>query len=289
MLLQIDIYLIKNVFSFVSNGEIFILYETCKYFKNIINYFEIKKESPFIYDVLKNFKMIHWAESHSSFYYPDDALQFAIKRNNINIVKYVYEKNPNSNDSFCYIEAIQNNNFNIIKWLRKQNFELSECVFSAASQYADFKIIKWLKKKECPFDSYSVNCAAYKGRLRILKFLINNGCDWENVAFNYACKSGNLDCVKFLHKEARNDLSKPWWDMSVTTTAAEFGHLHILKFLRYKLCPWGINATYNAAKNKHVESLQWLLENYCPVDEIVYNYLPELGLYYEKERLNIVV
>ena len=77
--------------------------------------------------------------------------------------------------------------------------------------------------------------------------------------------------------------------MSLTSTAAEYGRLYILKFLKENRCPFGIQATYNAMKNNHINALVWLLENNCPVDESVYNNLSNIGLKYEKESLNIVV
>ena len=77
--------------------------------------------------------------------------------------------------------------------------------------------------------------------------------------------------------------------MSVTTEAAKFGQLEILKFLKEKHCPWGIQAIHNAIVYKHVETIKWLIENKCPIDETDYNKLHDLGLYYEKSRLNIVV
>jgi len=292
MILLLDPYLIKDILSFTTEGENFILYETCKYFKEFINYFKILKTSPYIYEVLTGFNHIKWAESHNSFYYPEDSLRFAVARNDINIVNYVYNKTTIHNfhyERFCYFEAIQNKNLKMIKWLKKHDFELDQEVFSFAVKEGNFKIIKWLYKKECPFDSFTIDCAAYKGKLSMLKFLIKNGCDWTSSAYNYACINGSLQCIKYLHQQAQNDLSKPWWDMSLTSTASEYGRLYILKFLKENGCPFGIQATYNAMKNNHINTLVWLLENNCPVDESVYNNLSNIGLKYEKESLNIVV
>ena len=78
MLLSLDKYIIKHALSFAELTDIYMLYETCKDMKNLVNHFHLEKESLYMVSVLKDFKTIKWAESHPSFYYPEDAMPIAI-------------------------------------------------------------------------------------------------------------------------------------------------------------------------------------------------------------------
>lgn len=261
-------YMLLNVVKFLSEEDNFILYESCKTFSNLfkIPKILIRRRPPSMYNVVKSIRMIKWASSHKNFKFKSNSLQLAIRRNNLKVVKYLSNNGCKFN-RYCYREAINNPDFEILKWMKKHKIEMSRDACAAASGNGYLKLLKWFREHGCPWDYCTVNSAAYSGNINTLKFAIANNCEWHSDAFNYACKSGNLNVVKCLYDESSHDLSKPWWDSSVCATAAEYGHLHILKFLKEKMCPWRIDTLYSALKNNNLEIFYWAIENGCPSNE----------------------
>ena len=244
-------------------------------------------KSPLDYDIVQSIEMISWAKLHKTFKYRPCHTQYAIRRNSIKIVNYLYYDKCKFNN-FSYCEAIHNNNFVMMKWLEKHNIELYECTFNTAAKIGNLKILKWLHKKNCSWSCNTVNYAAYSGNLRALKFIIKKGCDWNINAFNYACESGNIKNVEYLFKEACNDLSKPWWNSTVCAAAAKNGYLNILQFLKEKGCPWNEITTYYAFINNHLDTLIWAIENKCPINVDIVNILNQYGWIIDINNVNIV-
>ena len=289
-ILDLDKYLIIHIFSFLKNGEIFILNETSKTLKSLIDYdkgLRSRIKIPHPYDIVQSIKLILWAKSHSSFKYDSRYSQFGSKQNSLRVIKFLFYDKCKFN-KYAYIEAIYNRNFKIIKWLYEHDIELTEDVFAAAAEVGNLKLLKWLKQKNCPWDEQTINASARSGNLRALKFAIKNGCDWEIQAFNYACQSGNIKIMEYLFKEACNDLSKPWWNSTVCASAAQYGQLCILQFLKEKGCPWDVLCTYNAFYHNHIDVLVWAIQNKCPIYEGLFNLLVGYGLKIERNRVNIV-
>ena len=54
------------------------------------------------------------------------------------------------------------------------------------------------------------------------------------------------------------------WSAWTATCAAMRGHLHVLKLLRARGCPWDHRACEYAVENHHLEVLRWARENGCP-------------------------
>ena len=288
--LDLDKYLLIDILLFLTDGELFILIETCIDLYTIVmenNYLKTKKKIPDISLLVKNTKFLHWAKSHKNFKYTSKFTQQAIRRNNFKLTKYLFKDGCKVN-KFAYSEAIHNNNFDILKWLRRRRIKITEQAFSHAAQIGNIKALKWLKKINCPYNTDTVNNAIKHSQLESLKFLIENGCDWNNEVFNYASESGNIKIIIYLYKEALTDLSKPWWNSSACSSAAKNGHLHILKFLKSKGCPWSVNTTYTAFEYKQYQTLVWAIENGCPVDESLYNLLITYGLIINTEKLNLI-
>ncbi|CAN0426198.1 unnamed protein product, partial [Ectocarpus fasciculatus] len=53
-------------------------------------------------------------------------------------------------------------------------------------------------------------------------------------------------------------------DDQLCETAARNGHLEILQWARRIGCPWEASTCYGAAENGHLEILQWATNNGCP-------------------------
>jgi hypothetical protein len=291
-LLNITEYMLLEIFQYLNKGEIFILYETCTSFYNFIRLMRLEKRVPHNFYIIKTMNMLTWAESHLNFNYSEELSRFAVRNNNMLILNYMYDKGYPLHH-LCYHEAISQNNFKIIKWLKNRNVRLISSVFTSAAYHGNFKIIKWLKNIDCPrYDFDVINNTALSGNVRILRYLIKHDFYWDSIAFNYACMSGNIDIIKVLYESSFNDLSKPWWNASVCATAAKYNHLHILKYLRKYQCPWNIETAYNVLANamntQNNETLKWIIENGCAIDEEIYQLLPRFGLNYERNQVRIL-
>ena len=68
-------------------------------------------------------------------------------------------------------------------------------------------------------------------------------------------------------------MSLPWFNENTCASAAEACNLTTLKWLRKHKCKWDIKTTYSAASEKNYEVFVWAVENGCPVDKDLYDYL----------------
>jgi hypothetical protein len=146
-----------------------------------------------------------------------------------------------------------------------------------------------------------VRASAIYGQITLLKEAIKNGCklcrqkdeSYSSILLNicnYAVISGNLNMVKYAILHGCSP------DNRTCISAAEYGHLHILKFLEgygykyknmfacdaaalhgnLKMLKWLINNNYpleegicgSAACGGHINIIKWLMKNWdCIIDE----------------------
>ena len=72
---------------------------------------------------------------------------------------------------------------------------------------------------------------------------------------------GNLPALQYLRSvECR-------WDQRTCASAAVMGHLDVLQWCREHECPWDERTCEHAAGNGHLQIIQWCQENGCPWDE----------------------
>lgn len=289
MKMELHDYLIMEILDFLNGEDLFILYETCKTFHELINHprFLYRKVSLHPYNVVRDIKTIEWAQTHSNFRLTGRHMQFALRRNSNDVIIRLLIECCGFN-RYCYREAIQNGNNKTIHLLQRYHCPMNADAFAAAAEMGNLKLLKLFYKKNCTYDYNLVTSAAYSGHLPSLKFLIKKGYAWDSSAFNSACESGSIDVLTYLFNEAVNDLSKPWWSSSTCVSAAENGHLHLLQFLRENKCPWGIDTIYAALQNGHFNIIDWAIKNGCEIDEDVYEYLPRMGLNYTKQQVKII-
>ena len=290
---EINEYLVDYIFYYLTERDIYILFETCKtFYLTIKNNVKLKRRPLYNYEVVTSINMLIWAQTHSDFQFNSQMACFAIRRNKLKVLKYLHSRGCPL-DRYCYREAIYNDDIYTVKWLKKRRLQLTEDTFSAAAEVGNLKILKWLKRNDCPFNHIAVNAAAYSGNLKALRFLIKNGCEWEIGAFNCACVGGNLKSVMYLFNDAVNDLSKPWLNESVCASAAKYGRLEILKYLKSFSCPWDIStswfAAYFAIETGKTDVLKWVLENGCPVEASLYEVLySKFRLEYDINEVTVV-
>ena len=82
---------------------------------------------------------------------------------------------------------------------------------------------------------------------------------------------GNLPAMQYLRSVGCD------WDKKTCESAAENGHLNILKYARENGCPWNNWTCAAAAGSGHLNILQYAHENGCPWDEWTCAYATENG------------
>ena len=246
--------------------------------------------------------MIEWAKSHSKFKYCSRMSQFASRRDNLKVLKYLYKDGCIFN---CMVlaEAIDNENIKIINWflkkskskkINKSTFDIikgSDLCFHKACEKGNFNIIKILKENDIhgDYDSESCSSAVFGNNLKLLKYLINEGYRFSKDSYVEAARNGNINILKYLFDIAQHDLSYPWFDKTATAEAAKYGKLKTLKWLVKKGCIWDVFTTFLASKYNHIETLKWSLENGCPIYEGLYENIYKFhSLVIEKNKCNIV-
>jgi hypothetical protein len=117
--------------------------------------------------------------------------------------------------------------------------------------------------------------AVMHGQLHIVKWLRERLFETDPRVMLFAAQSGSIEMVKCLHRRTKflhgGDVLHGYpLAVSACTGAAEYGYLHILRWLRKHGCPWDSSTPSYAAKNGHIEVLQYALDNGCEIGPDIY-------------------
>lgn len=253
--------ILLNIFEFLKPGEVFIMYEVNSRIKNFIKeHKNIEKSLPFTDQLTTSCAMIDWTISLKNFHFSPLFSVNASKSNNLDVLKYI-AKNKGQISINCYRQAILNNNNKMLKWLCNRNIKISEEALFTAITTENSKIVKWLIKHDCDVSSEILNHSAFVGNYNIFKILMKTECEWDMRLYNYACMGGNLKILKYIINIAQYDLSKQWFNHSVYISAAIYGHLHIIKYIREKMrLPLLVleDIIDVAVENEHNHIIEWL-------------------------------
>lgn len=128
-----------------------------------------------------------------------------------------------------------------------------DCEETAAQLYDNFRcypaekgekgieVLRYFKELDMHFDFLTMGFAARGGQLETMKWLVANtrcaydGEDGEgelDTTLEFAARGGHLDCFKHLIKKGA------LYNRKAEEMACQCGHLHILKWMRSKECPW---------------------------------------------------
>lgn len=301
-ILDLDENSLLCVVLFLCSDDIYEIVETCKTFNYIIkNYNNIKRKNknfkkkdliplrqPQPYQIVSSISMIEWAKSHFGFKYGLRHSQFAARRNDLEVLKYLYKDNCPFG-SLVWVEAIENENIKMIKWCKSKNIKYSSFVISKAAEVGKLKILKLLDSYDMEFNDDVCDSAIYGGNLNTLKWLINDkGLIFDNFAFAAAAEIGNLTILKYLFYLSQHNLEYGWFDETTCAVAAKNGQFKVLKWLREKQCQWDASTTSFAYMGKYTKIMIWALENGCPIYESVFECLEELGLNLDRNECTII-
>ena len=125
-----------------------------------------------------------------------------------------------------------------------QEFTMNQEFFSfRVAATNDLKLLRWVREeKECAWDYWSSDRAAMNGNLDILKYCVENGCE--------------------VHK-------------GTCVSAAKYGNLACLEYLRSKNIPWDERVCKDAHENEHIDVLTYAVKNKCPGFEAYERFIPE--------------
>jgi len=181
-----------------------------------------------------------------------------------------------------------------LAWENLWPYSTGEKMFCAkVARTNKLELLKWIREeKKCEWGAWTINAAAGHGNLEMVKYCVANECPMNEGACASAAWGGDLECLKYLREE-----EKAPWDWATASGAAKNGHLHILEYLverKYEFqyvhgacchaaryghldclkflhetakAPWDSDAVQCAHKNNHVECVQYLLDNDCPLPD----------------------
>ena len=265
---NLDIYVITEIMNFLNDHlELSTVKEVCKLFYELTK--KRKSKKIHISEVINSIPLLEWAKKHKNFKYTHDSLKFASRQGDLKIIKYLV-KDGCAFEPNCYREAAQNSHFNIVKWFYKNHFsdENSTIIMQGACESDNLKMIEWMIERQFILTPGCCNAAAFSGNLKVLKLLVEkHGCDFTENTYAYAAEFGHIHILKYLYSISKNDLSKPIWSEDTFQSAAENGQIKTMKFLKKKKCRWNSNSVYFALYNQHIEAFKWLVKNGCPYDE----------------------
>jgi len=285
--------------TFIDNNDMYAYTESSILLNNISRShkdLKIKIKKPKAFHIVKSKNLINWAMTHAYFKLNHHLSHSAVIQDNVFIIKYLYELGcPFKPLIWQYV--IRNNNIKLVKWLiKKPLIPFNNLILMIAIDNNRTNIFKFLfeycekmdleAQQEFIFDH-----ALSRGRVDIVDWLYyNKNYEFNKFSFEYAAQSGKIKMLDYIYKLAYNDCSNiAWWTPSVTVAAAEEGHIHVLKWLRERHCPWNIFTTYAAAEYHHIETLKWCIDNKCPVERGLFNCLEEhYGLVYREDEVKIV-
>ena len=206
-----------------------------------------------------NLEMLKWLIKKKKCKVDDYAMYLASYKGHIDIVKYLYYKNPK--DSFeMWQGASRGGHINILQWALEKDGEFDgEESCREASQNGHIHVLKWFQANHLLVDKRNNLCeyAIWGGNFECLKWLVENGYKFNNRVGSKAVELGDLDIMKWLVKNGCK-LGK-----GICADAAEHGQLEILKWLveiGYKMSH---ETASSAAFNGHLELLQWAVANGC--------------------------
>ncbi|GFH49922.1 hypothetical protein CTEN210_06398 [Chaetoceros tenuissimus] len=156
----------------------------------------------------------------------------------------------------AYYRFIEQGNIDVVEdCLQTHGQHDTDEAFESALQCRDNKIseviqkLKLLRKYGYSWNENVCATAAANDHMRILQWLKHMGCPWDAKTCEHAVKNGNLKMLKYAHENG--------CDLSKEAYAYCFNHHH------------GLDGYFDKIptnpESSHIEILEYLKENDCPV------------------------
>jgi hypothetical protein len=127
----------------------------------------------------------------------------------------------------------------VYKWLYAHGCDMSQDTCTNAAGGGHLDVLKWAHEDiDCFWSAYALAAAAEGGHLEALKYCVYNGCEWDEYGDEdldccmLAAQGGHLVVLKWLREEQYYP-----WDENTSIAVADYGHPHVLQYLRENGCP----------------------------------------------------
>lgn len=184
-------------------------------------------------------------------------------------------------------EAATGGHLNLLKWMRGMGCPWDSYTGAQAAYCGHLEMLKWAMANGCKTtlrnilvqassggrvevlewvfpqvdltrgrkNTFPITMAASEGHVEALNWLHGKGIHGDAKSCAEAAMNGHLEALKWLR-----EVDKCPWDKATTTAAAEYGHLHVLRWCVAEGCPMEGNAYKVAADRGHVDVLTFLKE-----------------------------
>ena len=159
--------------------------------------------------------------------------------------------------------AVSAGNMNVLKYLKEKNCAWDSSVCAAAAVKENFDVLKWLHENGCPWDHETMEIAAKCGNLKMVQYLIENRCPFSPdyaLLIEYAVKGGNLELIKLLQSKLNITFQD---ESNLCTYAIRYQYWDVLRYLLDLGCETDGNTMILAVKTPQI-SLETLIELYNP-------------------------
>lgn len=142
----------------------------------------------------------------------------------------------------------------LLKWVRTMKVPWNNTFTCAVDKDSvDMKMIRWLRSQNAPGKFNACNRAALRGHIVVLKFLLPVYTTQISTICSQAAAGGHVNILRW----ARGRTRKYHWNVETSLNAALNGHLDALQFLHENRCPININLANFAARNGHIPILMY--------------------------------
>lgn len=158
------------------------------------------------------------------------ALYGACLFGDLSIVEYLYSHSKCSQMELCYSAASKGGHIDILEWLYSKKFRCDINAYSGAAYYGHMDVIKWLYKHKFTICTHSIYvCATINNHIKIIEWLHDVlRTPYDNDMMQTAAEHGHLDILKLVPPTDMSDAMDCCWK------AAKKGHIHIVEWLTTK-------------------------------------------------------
>lgn len=140
-----------------------------------------------------------------------------------------------------------------IRFLLERGVKLDDGICNEAVKGKQMEALKYLHSQDCcAWTKDTFLHAIITGELHMVRYLYFSDCEVAYDACDFAVE--HLDTLKFLLDRGLE------CDEATFESAAQAGNLEVIRFLDEIECPLNSNATFGAAREDHLEILQYLHE-----------------------------
>lgn len=232
----------------------------------------------------------------------------AISGGHLHILKWLYEEFDYRVDSISCPRYISSNHINVFKWLKEYGCVIKWNDFVAINVFnrQKYDLLKWIIDNGCLWNDDITNNALKTGNIielqwlldngfyyhnqtycidavknrqyDLLKWLVQNSCQWDHNVYCELISTERTNMLEWLYNSS--PMGKTNLNLEVSLTAAKYGNLNVLKWIRSKFnfelnakeCPFDESVCMVAVTYRYFEIFEWLLENGCECSQKTHDF-----------------